>query len=109
MRMALLLMLQLHGPGDHPGGDSWFGVDKVKHFFMGAFVQSVAYSAMRATGSSHGASIATASGVTAAVSVGKEVWDAHTGGTPSLRDLTWDALGAGAAVVVLQHSRRTPN
>ena len=109
MRVALLLMLQLHGPGDHPGGDSWFGVDKVKHFFMGAFVQSVAYSAMRATGSSHGTSIATASGVTAAVSVGKEVWDAHTGGTPSLRDLTWDVLGAGAATVVLQQSVRTPN
>ena len=109
MRMALLLMLQLHGPGDHPGGDSWFGVDKVKHFFMGGFVQSVAYSAVRATGSSHGTSIATASGVTAAVSIGKEVLDAHTGGTPSLRDLTWDALGAGAATVVLQHSLRTPD
>ena len=39
--LRLLLLLQLHGPGDHPGGDSWFGVDKMKHFFMGAFVQSV--------------------------------------------------------------------
>jgi uncharacterized protein YfiM (DUF2279 family) len=109
MRMTLLLMLQLHGPGDHPGGDSWFGVDKVKHFFMGAFVQSVAYSAVRATGVGHGASLAAASGVTVGVSVGKEVWDAHTGGTASVRDLTWDALGAGAATIVLQQSLRTPN
>lgn len=109
MRMALILMLQLHGPGDHPGGDSWFGADKVKHFFMGAFVQSVAYSAVRATGVSHGTSLAAASGVTAGVSVGKEVWDAHTGGTPSLRDITWDALGAGAATLVLQHSLRAAN
>ena len=104
--LRLLLVLQLHGPGDHPGGDGWFGVDKVKHFFMGAFVQSVGYSTVRATGAGHGASLAAATAITAAVSVGKEVWDAHTGGTPSLRDLTWDAVGAGAATAVLQHSVR---
>ena len=102
----LLLLFQLHGPGDHPGGDSWFGVDKVKHFFMGAFVQSVGYSAVRASGASHNASLAAATGITAAVSVGKEVWDAHAGGTASLRDLTWDAAGAAAATAVLQHSVR---
>ena len=105
--MAILLVLGLHGPGDHPGGDSWFGVDKVKHFFMGAFVQSVAYSAVRATGVSHNASLIAASGVTAGVSIGKEIWDAHTGGDPSARDLTWDALGAGAATLVLDHSLRS--
>ena len=104
--MAILLALRLHGPGDHPGGDSWLGIDKVKHFFMGAFVQSVAYSAVRSTGVSHGSSLVAASGVTAAVSVGKEIWDAHSGGVPSARDLTWDALGAGAATVLLQHSVR---
>jgi uncharacterized protein YfiM (DUF2279 family) len=104
--LSLLLMLQFHGPGDHPGGDSWFGADKVKHVFMAAFVQSVAYSAIRGTGASHNASIAAASGVTVGVSVGKELWDAHSGGTPSVRDLTWDAMGAGAATLVLQHSIR---
>ena len=104
--LRFLLVLQLHGPGDHPGGDSWFGADKVKHFFMGAFVQSVAYSAVRATGARHEASLVAATGVTAAVSIGKEWWDAHSGGTPSLRDLTWDAAGAASATLVLQHSVR---
>jgi len=102
----LLLVFQLHGPGDHPGGDSWFGADKVKHFFMGAFVQSVAYSAVRATGARHQASLVAATGVTAAVSIGKELFDAHTGGTPSFRDLTWDAAGAAGATLLLQHSVR---
>jgi putative lipoprotein len=104
--LRLLLVLQLHGPGDHPGGDSWFGVDKVKHFFMGAFVQSVGYSAVRATGASHGTSLVVATGITAAVSIGKEAWDAHSGGTPSLRYLTWDAAGAAAATLLLQHTVR---
>jgi len=104
--LALVLALQLHAPGDHPAGDSWFGVDKVKHFFMGAFVQSVAYSAIRASGGSHTASLAGATGVTAGVSVAKELWDAHSGGTPSVRDLVWDAAGAGTATVLLRRSVR---
>ena len=104
--LRFLLVLQLHGPGDHPGGDSWFGADKVKHFFMGAFVQSVAYSAVRATGARHEASLVAATGVTAGVSIGKEWWDAHSGGTPSVRDLTWDAAGAASATLLLQHSVR---
>ena len=104
--LALVLALQLHAPGDHPSGDSWFGVDKVKHFFMGAFVQSVAYSAIRASGGSHTASLTGATGVTAGVSVAKELWDAHSGGTPSVRDLVWDAAGAGTATVLLRRSVR---
>jgi len=104
--LALLLALQLHGPGDHPSGDSWFAVDKVKHFFMGAFVQSVAYSALRTSGASHNASLAGATGVTAGVSLAKEVWDAHSGGTPSVRDLVWDAAGAGTATLLLRRSVR---
>jgi len=47
-----------------------------------------------------------ATGVTAAVSIGKELFDAHTGGTPSFRDLTWDAAGAAGATLLLQHSVR---
>jgi putative lipoprotein len=102
--LRFLLLFGLHGPGDHPGGDSWLGADKVKHFFMGAFVQSVSYSAVRATGAPHAASLAAATAVTASVSVGKELWDAHSGGTPSVRDLTWDVAGAGAATLLLRRS-----
>lgn len=86
------------------GGDSWFGADKVKHFFAAAFVQSVAYSTIRVAGASHQASLVGASVVTATVSVGKEVLDGRTGGTRSARDLLWDAAGAGAATLLLQRS-----
>ena len=104
--LRLLLLLQLHGPGDHPGGDSWLGVDKMKHFFMGAFVQSVGYSAVRATGARHNAALLSATAITAGVSISEELWDAHGGGTASLRDLAWDAAGAGAATLVLRRSVR---
>jgi putative lipoprotein len=104
--LSLLLILQLNGPGDHPGGDSWFGVDKAKHFFMASFVQSVGYSAARLAGADHNTSLFAATGITAGVSVGKELWDAHSGGTASGRDLTWDATGAGAATLLLRHSVR---
>lgn len=103
---SLLLILRLSGPGDHPGGDSWFGVDKVKHFFMGAFVQSVGYSVTRLTGASHNTSLVAASAITAGVSVGKEVWDSYSGGSASLKDLTWDAAGAGASTLLLRRSIR---
>jgi putative lipoprotein len=103
---SLLLVLRLAGPGDHPGGDSWFGVDKVKHFFIGAFVQSVGYNAVRLTGADHKSSLWAATAITAGVSIGKEWWDGHAGGTPSLKDLAWDAAGAGASTLLLQHSVR---
>ena len=68
----LLLAFTLAGERGQRPNDGWFGADKVKHFFSAAFVQSVAYSATRAAGVSHGTSLAVATGVTAGASVGKE-------------------------------------
>lgn len=99
-----LMLLGLHGSSAPPSEDNWFGPDKVKHFFTAAFVQSVSYSAMRGAGAGHRASLLGATAVTAGASVGKEIWDGRTGGTRSARDLVWDAAGAGAATILLQHS-----
>ncbi len=87
--------------------DSWFGIDKIKHFFMSAFIESVSYSALQAARVSHRSAMAGAIGVTAAFGVGREI---HDGRNPnnhfSVKDLTWDALGAGAGVVLLSHTIR---
>lgn len=85
--------------------DRWVGADKLKHFFLGFFVQSVAYSVTRATGAGHGSSIGTASAATAVVSLGKEWRDRRTSGF-SLRDLAWDAAGGGAATLLLRRTAR---
>jgi len=102
--LSLMLIFHLSAAGDHPGGDSWIGVDKVKHFFMGAFVQSVSYSAIRLAGARHNESLWGATAVTAGVGLGKELWDRGGGGTPSAKDFAWDMLGAGAATLVLRRS-----
>lgn len=86
--------------------DPWFSADKVKHFFGAAFVQSMSYGTLRATGASHGASLTGATAATALVSIGKEVHDARGGGDPSARDLAWDAAGAGAASLLLTRTVR---
>jgi putative lipoprotein len=103
-RIVLVLGLQSAGPDEHPGGDRWFGPDKVKHFFVAAFVQSVSYSVVRGAGARHEASLAAATGATAAVSEGKEIVDRRAGGQVSVPDLVWDAAGAGAASLLLGHA-----
>lgn len=87
-------------------GDRWFAPDKIQHFLSSAFVQSMSYGALRTTGLSHGASLAGASVTTAAVGVGKETHDLRSKGEFSIRDLTWDAVGAGTATVLLVRTQR---
>lgn len=86
---------------DHPAGDRWFAADKAKHFFTAAFVQSASFSAFRVTGLSRDQALAAASVVTAGVSIGKEVADKRGAGTPSGKDLVWDAAGMAAASSLL--------
>ena len=97
MKVALLLALTFQGQSRDP----WFSSDKIKHFFVGAFVQSVAYSALRATGIDHRSSLLGASGGSVVISVGKEVADARRTGLFSRRDLVWDAAGIGTATTLL--------
>lgn len=103
---GLLLVFSLHGsPGARPD-DGWLSADKVKHFLTSAFVQSLAYGSLRGVGASHGTALVGATVTTAAVGVGKELYDARTGGDPSVRDLAWDAAGAGAASLLLARTAR---
>ena len=87
--------------------DSWFGIDKIKHFFISAFIESVSYSALQAARVKHRPALAGAIGVTAAFGVAREIHDQRTPGNWfSYKDLAWDALGATAGVVVLSHTIR---
>lgn len=103
---GLLLVLSLNGSPGARADDGWLSADKVKHFLTSAFVQSLGYGSLRGLGASHGAALAGATVTTAAVGVGKEVYDARTGGDPSVRDLAWDAAGAGAASLLLARTAR---
>jgi putative lipoprotein len=88
-----------------PHEDAWFGFDKIKHFFMSAFIESFTYSALQAAHVNHRTALDGAIGVTMAVGVAKEIHDKRTPGNIfSVRDLTWDAIGAGAGAVMLAHT-----
>ena len=106
MMHGLVLVFALHFGPEHPGGDAWFGADKVKHVFAAAFVQTLSFGALRSTKLSTNASLAGATVMSSAVSVGKELSDRASGGSFSVKDLTWDATGIGAATVLLRRTER---
>jgi uncharacterized protein YfiM (DUF2279 family) len=101
--LALVFALSLH-PG-HSGRDRWLAPDKVKHFFLCAFIESVSYGALRAARVEHGTALGAAAGITLAAGAAKEVHDRHVAGDFSAKDLAWDAAGAAAAAVALDHTR----
>jgi uncharacterized protein YfiM (DUF2279 family) len=101
MGVVLAFALSLHGA---PGRQ--IAPDKVKHFFLSAFVESASYSALRLGGVEHDAALVGASSATIAVGIGKEVSDARSGGRFDVRDLAWGLAGGAAAAVVLERSRR---
>ena len=86
--------------------DSWWGPDKIKHFFISAFIESLAFSALQAIGAGRDAAFAGALGTTAAFALGREIHDKRTKGIFSVPDLTWDAAGGGAALLVLRSTQR---
>ena len=104
MRGFLLVFSLHHAPA--ASGDGWLSADKLQHFFSSAFVQSISYGALRGVGTGHGAALAGASVTTAAVGVGKELYDARHQGDPSVRDLAWDAAGAGSVSLLLVRTAR---
>jgi uncharacterized protein YfiM (DUF2279 family) len=103
---GLMLVFSLSLGPDHPGGDSWFAADKAKHFFTAAFVQVLSYGAFHSTGLSPNVSLAGATVVSSAASIGKELHDRATGGVVSYRDLTYDGAGVLAATVLLRRAER---
>lgn len=105
--LGLLFALSLHfPPPEHPGGDSWFAGDKMKHFLMSAFVESVTYTGARAVGVGRGGAMVAASAATVGVGVGKEMHDRRSGGEFSVRDLTWDVAGGVAAGLLLDRTKK---
>jgi uncharacterized protein YfiM (DUF2279 family) len=103
---ALAALLWTRPLQPSPTADPWFAPDKLKHFFMSAFIQSLSYGALRVVKMSHGQALATATTVTVTIGIGKEVHDRRTHQDFSLRDLAWDGIGGAAASLVLTHTPR---
>ncbi len=102
---SLSLAAPLHAQKPKPA-DPVFGVDKVKHFFIAGFVESMSFAGMQAAGSNRSTARISALSATAIVSVGREIHDKKKKGLFSVRDLAWDAIGASAALLVLNKTQR---
>ena len=86
--------------------DRLFAPDKVKHFVLSALVQSFAYSVTQVTTKAPRSSLMlSASLASAAAGIGKEMYDRRSYGHFSVRDLAWDAAGAGTASLMLSRTR----
>jgi uncharacterized protein YfiM (DUF2279 family) len=95
MRRLFVVAFSVHALTTTP--DAWFGADKVKHFFLGAFIQSASFGVVRATAGNKTTALLVSSSVTAASVAAKEIRDRLTGrGTPSVKDAAWGLAGAAA-------------
>ena len=70
---GFLLVFTLHFGQEHRAGDKWFSSDKVKHFFMAAFVQSGSFGGLRLVGVERSGSLVGASVVSSGFSIGRDV------------------------------------
>jgi uncharacterized protein YfiM (DUF2279 family) len=77
------------------------GRDKVKHFFMSAFVHSIVFSAARSAQMVRSDAQLVAGVATMSLGILKELHDRKAGRPFSTGDLAWDAAGALAAAAIL--------
>lgn len=98
--MVIAFSLQALG-----GADPWVSRDKIQHFFLGAFIQSAAFSIADATGAGKSASLAGASAVSLSAVLAKEIRDRNGRGTPSAKDAIWGLAGAAAISPVLARTK----
>jgi uncharacterized protein YfiM (DUF2279 family) len=92
----------------HPKiADPWFGADKVKHFLMAGFVESLTFAGLEAAGANRSSSRAAGLAAAVVVSVGREIHDRRPPKRQfSVKDLLWDGLGTTAALLVINKTRR---
>ncbi|WP_437753743.1 hypothetical protein [Sorangium sp. So ce1389] len=80
------------------GADPWFGDDKARHFCASMVLASGGYALGALATEDIGGRIAIGAAVALGAGLAKEAFDAAGYGTPSFRDLVWDALGTSAGL-----------
>jgi putative lipoprotein len=80
--------------------DLWLGGDKALHFGVTFTLAGGGYLAAAPLRQAPVVRLGVVVTLVMAVGIGKEMRDRTSGGDPSLRDLTWDALGTAAGLAV---------
>jgi len=85
--------------------DRWWGEDKLRHASAAFALGAAAGGLARLGGAGPGQAGLAGAAVALGVGGAKELADLGGRGTPSLRDLVWDAVGAAAAAFLHAHLR----
>ena len=78
----------------------------MKHFFIAGFVESMTFAGIQAAGADRTPAKTGAITAAAVVSFCREIQDKKTKGLFSVRDLVWDAIGASAALLVINKTQK---
>jgi putative lipoprotein len=82
------------------GGDEWFGSDKVLHFGLSAGIAATTYTATTPLFDARYPPLLIGAAATLAIGGAKEAYDSVSGGDPSWKDFTWDAIGTVAGLAI---------
>jgi putative lipoprotein len=79
--------------------DPWFGRDKALHFGATFVLAGAGYAGGAALSREPVVRFGVGAAVAMGAGVAKEMYDRTSGGDPSLRDLTWDAVGTATGLL----------
>ena len=89
----------LSGAGRASARDDWFGRDKALHFGATFALAGAGYAAGAAFSPEPVVRFGVGGTLAMGAGIAKELYDRSSGGDPSLKDLTWDALGTASGLV----------
>jgi putative lipoprotein len=86
-------------PGPAAAGDDWFGRDKALHFGATFAISTAGYAGTSALSREPILRLGVGATLAMGAGIAKEMYDRTSGGDPSLRDLTWDAIGTATGLL----------
>jgi putative lipoprotein len=94
------MFLAFSGSAFGQARDPWWGQDKGLHFAISAGIASTSYAGMTLVTPRSDLRIIVAATMAISAGIAKEVYDNHTHGDASARDLTWDLVGTTTGTVM---------
>lgn len=80
--------------------DPWWGQDKALHLSASVMAAGDGYATAAVLSKREPIRLIAGFGVAVAAGASKEVYDGQSGGDASLRDFTWDVVGAATGVAI---------
>ena len=98
--VACAAVLGFSAPAAAADPDPWFGTDKALHCGLSAGIAGLSYGGAALLWDDVGLRLGLGTSVALTAGIAKELWDLAGNGTPSWKDLTWDAIGTVAGLAL---------